>query len=485
MNASLLHKDLKAALQEAQAIDPAAIARADALAQSTGLGWDRAVLKLGLVEEAMLLRALARVLKLEFVEDATNLNLSQKVISQVGLPYLRKNRLAPLGNQDDKGPVHVLTSDPCNDALMDELHFQLERPITVMVAASQDILTALERATQGDGPAATLSSEQANLDRDTFAAREVDGPVIQYVSNILAEAVSRDASDVHFASADDGLDVRFRINGVLARRSTGLAMNASAVFARIKVMAGMNVAERRKPQDGRMTTVTGGRMIDFRVSSLPTQLGESIVCRVLDPRSLRLGWSHLGFAPDIEQAIRETIEQPSGLFLVTGPTGSGKTTTLYTALNHLRSERRKIISVEDPVEYQIPDVEQVQIHEDVGLSFATALRSILRQDPNVIMVGEIRDRETAEIVCRAALVGRMVLSTLHTKSPADAITRLVDLGVDEFIVRDVLRGVLGQELEIVKCPECGGQKCAECNETGALSRKLKTEFVTLHSGRDL
>lgn len=478
MKASLFHKDLKIVLQEAQAIDPSAIARVDALAQSTGLGWDRAALKLGLIEEATLLRALARVMKLEYVDDLAGLKLSQSIISQVGLPYLRKNRLTPLGDQDDMGPVHVLTSDPCNEALIDELHFQLERPIVVMVAASRDIMNALERATRGDGRTATLSSEQADIDRNTFAAREVDGPVIQFVSDILAEAVSRNASDVHFASAEGGLDVRFRINGVLARQSTGLAMNASAVFARIKVMAGMNVAERRKPQDGRMTTVIGGRMIDFRVSSLPTQLGESVVCRVLDPRSLRLGWSHLGFAPDIEQAIRETIEQPSGLFLVTGPTGSGKTTTLYTALNHLRSERRKIISVEDPVEYQIPDVEQVQIHEDVGLSFATALRSILRQDPNVIMVGEIRDRETAEIVCRAALVGRMVLSTLHTKSPVDAITRLVDLGVDEFIVRDVLRGVLGQELEIVKCPVCSGRKCGKCNDTGALSRRLRTEFVT-------
>lgn len=198
---------------------------------------------------------------------------------------------------------------------------------------------------------------------------------------------------------------------------------------------------------------------------------------MLDPNALRLGWDHLGFDPETEAAVRRIVEMPSGLFLVTGPTGSGKTTTLYTALNHLRSETRKIISIEDPVEYQLPDVEQVQVHEEVGLTFASALRSILRQDPNVIMVGEIRDRETAEIVCRAALVGRMVLSTLHTRSASGAVARLVDLGVDEFMVRDVLRGVLGQELEIVQCAQGRGQGCASCGGVGTLKRRLITEVV--------
>jgi general secretion pathway protein E len=208
----------------------------------------------------------------------------------------------------------------------------------------------------------------------------------------------------------------------------------------------MNISERRLPQDGRIAQVISGRLIDFRVSSIPTQFGESIVCRILDPKSLQRGWKDLGFAQDVSNWIVEKIEQPSGLFLVTGPTGSGKTTTLYTALSHLNAPERKIITVEDPIEYSLPGIEQIQVHEEIGLTFARALRSILRQDPNVIMIGEIRDEETAAMACRAAMVGRMVLSTLHTNSAEGAYNRLMDLGVPRYLIDDVLHGVLAQEL---------------------------------------
>ena len=278
---------------------------------------------------------------------------------------------------------------------------------------------------------------------------EADGPVIRFVSEVFDEAVSSGASDIHFEAQEGGLRIRLRKQGILKIHPIDRSLNTTSVLARVKVMASMNVSERRLPQDGRITSNIAGRKVDFRISSVPTSFGESIVARVLDPKALRLGWEKLGFNSETAKKITDIIEQPSGLFLVTGPTGSGKTTTLYTALAHLNQEGRKIITVEDPIEYNLPGLEQVQVHDEIGMTFARALRSFLRQDPNIIMIGEIRDEETAEIACRAALVGRMVLSTLHTNSPEGAETRLMDLGVPQYIVKDVLRGVLGQRLEVI------------------------------------
>lgn len=461
-------------LLQAGHLDESELARAQTLADSTGIGLARAVLQLGLVEETPLLRVQSDLLGVPFVQETARLDLVPGIVQALGLPYLRRNTLAPVA-QDDSG-VTVVLADPDNMALRDELAFQLECPINLILAPSRTIFRLLDSYDLAKTNAAP-SDEQALQDQRAFDDAQKDGPVISFVSQMLNEAVAQGASDLHFTSSHDGLDLRFRINGVLLRQPLGQPVNPSAVFGRLKVMSGMNVAERRKPQDGRMSAVMAGRVVDFRVSSLPTQLGESIVVRVLDPKALRLGWDKLGFGAETETALREIVEQPSGLLLVTGPTGSGKTTTLYTALNHLRSERRKIITIEDPVEYQLPDVDQVQVQGDLGLSFASALRTVLRQDPNVIMVGEIRDAETAEIACRAALVGRMVLSTLHTNSAQGAIARMLDLGVEEFILRDVLRGVLGQELQTVYCDACGGTGCDSCHNTGTKGRRLKAELI--------
>lgn len=253
-------------------------------------------------------------------------------------------------------------------------------------------------------------------------------------------------------------------------------ISPATIMARLKVMADVNVAERRLPQDGRMEAMIAGRKIDFRFSSLPTQWGESIVCRVLDPKALRLGWDRLGFPAEIISKVQTILNRPSGLFLVSGPTGSGKTTTLYTAISYLNSTGRKIITVEDPVEYNLPGVQQVQVHEEIGLTFPRVLRGILRHDSNVILIGEIRDEETAEIAVRAAQVGRLVMSNLHTNSIAGAVTRLVDLRVPEFLVRDVLQGVLGQELLVTPCPRCGGADCAACGGTSVGERRLAAEL---------
>lgn len=436
---------LAASLMDTDKVEPDAVARAEALAAKANIRLDRALLRLGLVEEEIVLRRVAELLKLEFVETSDAIAVAPDAADAFGASYLRRAVVAPIF--DEEGEMAFLTADPHDQERRAEIEFQLERPVRMMAATSATVLRAVDRIERGQaaefsGP----SAEQVEVDERALDEAQREGPIIRYVQRMLAEAVDEGASDLHVTSEAGALEVRVRLHGLLRRKHYGGGVDPSAVIARLKVMAGMNVAERRKPQDGRMNAVIGGRTIDFRVSALPTRAGESLVARVLDPMALRLGWEKLGFDAETTAAIIRIIEQPSGLFLVTGPTGSGKTTTLYTALAHLRSESRKIVTIEDPVEYRMDGVEQVQVHEAVGLTFATALRSVLRQDPNVLMVGEIRDSETAQIACRAAMVGRMVLSTLHTGSPEGAAARLRDLGVEDYIVNDVLKGVLGQEL---------------------------------------
>ncbi len=439
---------LEQKLVEAKALDAAAISRAKALAIKEQLSLDRAILKLGLLEEDLLLPHLAEALSLPHMASLSEYVLDKKRLTALTAPYCQSKAIAPI--QTVEGEAVLLVSDPSNHALAKELAFYLDGPLQLVVAPTRVIRALIATAVNaGEKEHEETSEERLKADQDLLRQGEADGPVIRFVSEVFDEAVSSGASDIHFEAQEDGLRIRLRRHGVLLPLPVDRSLNATSILARVKVMASMNVSERRLPQDGRITSNIAGRKVDFRVSSVPTSFGESIVARVLDPKALRLGWDKLGFDPTTTGKITEIIEQPSGLFLVTGPTGSGKTTTLYTALAHLNQEGRKILTVEDPIEYNLPGVEQVQVHEEIGMTFAKALRSFLRQDPNIIMVGEIRDEETAEIACRAALVGRMVLSTLHTNSPEGAITRLMDLGVPEYIVKNVLRGVLGQSLEII------------------------------------
>ncbi len=436
---------------------------------------DRTLLRLGLIDEADLLKAIENALTIPFFTDLSGLGIDEVYARQLGPAYLKQNDLVPIVTAN--GTTVFLTSDPLNSPLLDEIRFHLEEDIELASAQQHRVRTLLSEAFQAEPAGETaISDEQSERDRNTYQQAETSGPVIRFVSDTLSHAVGSNASDVHFESKENGLSIRFRINGVLVAQDVPGNLNASAIFARLKVMAKMNVAERRCPQDGRIRAAISGRTVDFRASSIPTQFGESFVCRILDPQALRLGWDQLGFDEPTREAIRRIVAQPNGMFLVTGPTGSGKTTTLYTALTELNEPWRKIISVEDPVEYQLSGIQQVQVHEEIDLTFAGALRSILRQDPNVIMIGEIRDTETAQIACRAALVGRMVLSTLHTNSAEGAFARLMDLGVEEYIVRDVLRGVLAQDLEILKCPSCSGPGCESCGFAGSTGRRLKTEL---------
>jgi general secretion pathway protein E len=453
-------------------VEPKALERADAIAAQNHSRVDRILLQLGLIDESLLLPVLCETLDIGLLDEGEAL-IDVTVARTLTLPYLSAHVIAPLLSQ---GPtVRFATTDPGNSALFDELAFHLDRPVEPIGATTAAVRKLLAGLETSETP--TTSEVQVQRDTDMLRRAETDGPVIRFVQEKLTDAVLQGASDVHVECTEDGYAVRFRLNGVLVPQRVDGALDALAVIARLKVMAGVNVAERRLPQDGRLETTIAGRKIDFRFSSLPTHFGESIVARVLDPKALRLGWDRLGFEAEVIARIKAILDRPSGLFLVTGPTGSGKTTTLYTAVGHLNQPKRKIVTVEDPVEYNLRGVQQVQVHEEIGLTFARVLRGVLRHDPNVILIGEIRDAETAEIAVRAAQVGRLVLSTLHTNSAAGALNRLVDLGVPEFLVRDVLRGVLGQELVLTPCPVCGGAGCKTCERTGVGGRRLRAELM--------
>jgi general secretion pathway protein E len=470
VNFSAHNAALAARLLEQGDADEATIGRATTAAGREGARLEQMLMRLGLVEEDHLLDALCHILRVSRVDPA-HADHDRPRIEQLTLPYLSANLVLPM--RDAHGPALVL-ADPGNHALRHELAFLLNGPIRILAASSGQIRAALlppDDATHSVSPGDVIARDTEQL-RKTSA----DGPVIKFVQDMLATAVLKGASDLHVESIETGLTLRFRLNGVLVPQPVDRSLPAAAILSRLKVMADVNVAERRLPQDGRLQTMIAGRSIDFRFSSLPTQWGESIAVRVLDPKALRLGWDRLGFDPPIVSRLKTVIESPSGLFLVTGPTGSGKTTTLYTALSHLNSVSRKIITVEDPIEYDLLGVQQIQVHDEIGLSFARVLRSILRHDPNVILIGEIRDQETAAIAVRAAQVGRMVLSTLHTNSAAGAVNRLADLGVPDYLVRDVLRGVLAQELLLSPCGGCGGAGCVVCGGTGVGARRLRAEL---------
>ncbi|MEY4873139.1 MAG: hypothetical protein RLZZ563_2469 [Pseudomonadota bacterium] len=469
VDAATLNAEIAARLVGLARPDPLELRKAQSVAAAEGQLLHRVLIDRGLADEEIVTPVLCAVMGLPYLADVWDVGaeLDRAVMARLTLPFLRSRGLVPLVAEG--GPLPVLMADPADEALVAELSFHLDRAIAPRGATFRTIRALLaESPAVGHGTPDSTAPEAVGGD---------DGPVIRFVSETLGEAVTAGASDIHFESLPAGLAVRMRVNGLLAQQSIDPDIPAASVFARLKVMARANVAERRLPQDARFSGVFSGRRIDFRLSSLPTQHGESVVLRVLDPQALHLGWNKLGFAPEMVARITRQIEKPSGLFLVTGPTGSGKTTTLYTALQHLNSVKRKIVTVEDPVEYSLPGVQQVQVQDDIGLSFARVLRSILRHDPNVIMVGEIRDPETAEIACRAAQVGRMVLSTLHTRDAKGAATRLVDLGVPDYIVRDVLRGVLAQNLAVTECSSCHGAGCRTCGFTGTAARRLEADLV--------
>ena len=356
----------------------------------------------------------------------------------------------------------VATADPSNPLLVDELRQTLALNIALCVAPRQAILeaiertygasTALQKIVEGMGP----TDGDGDREEDITQLRDMafEAPVVRLVNLLIEEAVASEASDIHIEPAEDTLRVRYRIDGILYDLEAPPRRLQAAVTSRIKLMAELNIAERRLPQDGRIRMTLNTRRVDIRVSSVPTIHGESIVMRLLDRSSVFMPFDKLGFDRDITGTFDRLINQPNRIVLVTGPTGSGKTTTLYAALDKINAPEKKIITIEDPVEYQLKGVNQIAVRPKIGLTFASGLRSIVRQDPDVIMVGEIRDLETAEISVHAALTGHLVFSTLHTNDAPGAITRLQDMGVEPYLLASVLSGVLAQRLVRRICQNC-------------------------------
>ena len=369
--------------------------------------------------------------------------------------FLRNNKVLPIAD-DDKG-ITIAMADPFNVQAVNAICYLLDRPAQRCVIAPADFEKAMEMLYGGAqrNDLQTAEPEEASED-DVQRLKDIasEAPVIRLVNRLIADAVEQRASDIHVEPLEDAVRVRFRLDGALHTAETLRSDMHSAVASRIKVIANLNIAERRLPQDGRTKLAVRGKDVDLRVSTTPTMFGESVVLRILDRSAVTLDFAELGFAGRVLDSLQEQLRRPNGIVLVTGPTGSGKTTTLYTALMTLNSANRKIFSVEDPVEYQLHGINQMQVQPKIGLSFATALRSILRQDPDIIMIGEIRDLETAQIAIQASLTGHLVLSTLHTNNAPATVTRLLDMGVEDYLLTSTITGIMAQRLVRRLCDQC-------------------------------
>jgi type IV pilus assembly protein PilB len=416
----------------------------------------RVLIDLGMIKEADLVRALAEQVGLEFVDlnefpiDATATVLLPEALS-------RRYRAIPIGERD--GRLLVAMSDPANVYALDDIRTITGREVQPVVATANDVEQAIQKFSGMDSQVeamATIASEalDGETPEDLEAALE-DAPIVKLVNAIMTQAVGDRASDVHLEPAEHNVRIRFRVDGVLHEPMPPAPKNIQGgLISRLKVMADLNIAEKRVPQDGRISMKVGGRALDLRLATLPTVYGEKVVIRILDKSNALLALEDLGFLEDAYKRFSESFKKPYGAILVTGPTGSGKSTTMYSTLNILNEEAKNIITVEDPVEYRLAGVNQIQVNPKAGLTFASALRSILRADPDIVLIGEIRDRETAVIAIEAALTGHLVLSSLHTNDAPSAITRLVEMDVETFLVASSIDAVVAQRLARKLCERC-------------------------------
>ncbi len=438
---------------------PDVVGAALARATTTGERLGEALVALGAVTNEDVLRALAKQQGLPFL-SRDELPSALPVVKNLSAKYLRQYTVCPISVEN--GLLTVATADPLNPVIVDDLRHSTGLAVKVVVSPVEAVTEAIDRTY--DGAATPLQRIVEGMeddgggegDEDVNQLRDMafEAPVVRLVNLLIENAIGAEASDVHVEPFEDTLRVRYRIDGILFDQEAPPRRLQAAVTSRIKLMAEMNIAERRLPQDGRIRVTLHSRRVDIRVSTMPTVHGESIVMRLLDRSSVFLPLEKLGFAPDMQARFEALIKRPHGILLVTGPTGSGKTTTLYGALDKINSPDLKIITVEDPVEYQLTGVNQIPVKAKIGLTFATGLRHIVRQDPDVILIGEIRDLETAEIAIQAALTGHLVFSTLHTNDAPGAITRLQDMGVEPYLVASVLEGVLAQRLVRRICLAC-------------------------------
>ncbi len=489
---------------------------AEEVAEKRKVPLTTAVKELGYVDGNLISQTLAEHFGLRSIDLAT-VDIDKEVLSLIPHGVARRYKTVPLEKKDNT--LSVAISDPLNLDSVDSLRMLLKMDVEPVIADADDIQKSIERHygaeeeavakmleeissgdiryVQDDGRAITSDEEEEEIPDEA--------PVIKLVSLLIMEAFRHRASDIHLEPLGRKFRIRYRIDGMCHEVQGPPRKLQGSVLSRVKIMAGMDIAEKRLPQDGRILIKVLGREIDLRVSALPGNHGESIVMRILDKQSLLLGLAELGFSTEDQKTYEKLIQLPHGVLLITGPTGSGKTTTLYACLNYINRPDRKIITVEDPIEYMLSGINQVHVNEDIGLTFAAALRSILRQAPNVIMVGEIRDLETAEIAVNASLTGHLVFSTLHTNDAPSAIPRLIDMGVKPFLVASALQSVMAQRLVRKICPECTqpydppsyelegmgltredlkgtslqkGAGCAACNNTGYRSRIGIFELMT-------
>lgn len=428
-------------------------------------GEDSAILESLVKEHTLTPMQIAEVLAEEFnmdVVDLGDVRVSSEALETV--PYELANRYKVFPLEADASEVELAVADPLDMDAIDSVSHVIQRSVVCRVAPLEDIEKAIHQYYEGakaEQVSEIFAEEEdpdapaTQIDLPTVEdATEEEAPIIKYVHMVISEALKRRASDIHMEPLEKRFRVRYRIDGVLHEVENPPKRLQPSIVSRIKLMSNISIAEKRVPQDGRINIKVGAKVIDLRVSALPTAFGESIVMRILDKEGLNLGLPELGFFSDDQATFERIIALPDGVFLVTGPTGSGKSTTLYSALNYINHPDRKIITVEDPVEYELTGVNQVQVRREVGMTFAAALRSMLRQAPNIIMVGEIRDKETAEIAINAALTGHMVFSTLHTNDAPSAISRLIDIGIKPFLVAAAVRAVLAQRLVRRNCQAC-------------------------------
>jgi general secretion pathway protein E len=450
-------------LRNTTSLTPEQLARAEEVSMQKGLRLDEALLQQHLISEDELRQLQAQHLGLSYWKELPESAFDATLMTQVPLPFARQHKLIPVRNED--GVTLVAMSNPLDLQPLDDVSALLHTPVEPVLSTEGEILNALNRLYDSGSQTAAqviedLDAEELGiLAHDLEHTRDIldqdsEAPIIRLVNSILSQAVRERASDIHLEPFERSLKVRYRIDGVLHEVLSPPKRLQSAITSRLKIMADLNIAERRLPQDGRITIRVRNREIDIRVSVVPTAFGERLVLRLLDKSGTLLELEDIGFSRDMFEIYNRLIHRSHGIILVTGPTGSGKTTTLYGTLQRINSHEVNIITVEDPIEYQLNGIGQIHVNPKIDLTFANGLRSILRQDPDIIMVGEIRDRETAEIAIQASLTGHLVFSTLHTNDAASAVTRLLDMGVEPFLISSSVLAMMAQRLVRLLCPAC-------------------------------
>lgn len=437
----------------------------------------------GITTEENIAKALSSQLGYEMV-DLQDVSIDEEILNLVPPNILKKHKMIPFEySKMGMNVLRVAMSDPMNMAAMDDINIITNLQVEPVVATPRDVMLALDRY-YGQAEVNSALEEYVKEKTSQMAEQEDiysddinNSPIVQLVKTMIEQAVRQRASDIHIEPMEKQVRVRYRIDGALYEKAAYNISLLPALVARVKIIGGMDISEKRKPQDGRITQVVDRREFDIRVSILPTVYGEKIVMRLTSKNALSREKSQLGLKPHDLQKFDHILKNPHGILLVTGPTGSGKSTTLYTALSELNKEDVNIITVEDPVEANIDGINQVQVNNKADLTFASALRSILRQDPDIIMIGEIRDQETASIAVQASITGHLVVSTLHTNSAASTITRLVDMGIEPYLIADATVGVIAQRLVRRLCPDCKRAKKADAEDLEMLMRKPKEDLT--------